>query len=96
MTDLNKLNKEELVAVVCELEECLILLEDRIAKGKKFLPGRKEEVLQVLLDKGKVTVSDIAKVVGISHRNVSSQLSYLRRDGVNIGTDSKGRKFIEA
>lgn len=89
-------SNEELIGIIEEMEEVLCLLENRISRGKTFKPGRKEEVLEVLETKGKVSVADISKIVGISARNVSSQLSYLRRDGVNIGTDSKGRKFIEA
>lgn len=94
--DWTKETKESLISMIEELECNLIELEARFAKGKSFKPGRKEEVLEVLMSKGKVAVADIAKAVGISARNVSSQLSYLRRDGYAIGTDSKGRKFIEA
>lgn len=95
MKELMEMKKEELVKLVCEMEDVLLMLEEKFGKGKKFTKGRKEEVLEVLELKGKVTVGEISKIVGISARNVSSQLSYLRRDGINIGTDSKGRKFIE-
>ena len=68
------------------------LSEKEIVIEKK---GRKDEVL-ALLKAGRVTVAEMAKKIGISERNISSQLSYLRKDGILIGTDSKGRKFIES
>lgn len=88
-------SKEELLAMVEELENQLICLEPRLSNHKVVKPGRKDEVLD-LLKEGKISVADMAKAIGISARNVSSQLTYLRRDGIAIGTDSKGRKFIEA
>lgn len=86
--------QDELLKQVEELEAMLICLEERLSKHKVVKPGRKDEVLAILKE-GKVSVADIAKQIGISARNVSSQLTYLRRDGIAIGTDSKGRKFIE-
>ena len=58
-------------------------------------PGRKEEVLKCFEGGKHLSVPQIGKMVGINERNVSSQLTYLRRDGHNIATDSKGFKFIE-
>lgn len=92
---MKKLTNEQLEAQVVELECMLIELEDKLCKVKVTKPGRKDEVLEIL-QAGKVSVADIAKQIGISARNVSSQLTYLRRDGYPIGTDSKGRKFIES
>jgi len=89
------MNKEELLKCVEELENQLICLEDRLSKQKVIKPGRKDEVLDILKE-GKISVVDIASIIGISPRNVSSQLTYLRRDGYAIATDSKGRKFIES
>ena len=92
---LSKMNKDELVVMIEEMECCLNMMEERIVVDIKIKKvGRKDEVLEVLLS-GKVSVKEISNIVGISSRNVSSQLSYLRKDGVNIATDSKGRKFIE-
>jgi len=59
-------------------------------------PGRKDEVLAILMTGKHVSVSQIAKIVGINERNVSSQLSYLRKDGKRIATDSRGLKFLES
>lgn len=91
---MKSISKEVLEAQVVELECMLIELEVKLCKVKVVKPGRKDEVLEILQD-GKISVADIAKRIGISARNVSSQLTYLRRDGYPIGTDSKGRKFIE-
>jgi len=90
------MNKEELLACVEELENQLVCLEDRLSKAKVIKTGRKDEVLEIMQEHRKISVVDIAKIIGISPRNVSSQLTYLRRDGYAIATDSKGRKFIES
>lgn len=92
---MKKLSEKELLAMVEELEICLTCLESRLSKHKVIKPGRKDEVLEILKE-GKISVADVAKKIGISARNVSSQLTYLRRDGFGIATDSKGRKFIES
>ena len=57
--------------------------------------GRKQEVLAILQTGKHVTIGQIAKQLGISDRNVSSQLSYLRADNYKIATDSRGYKFLE-
>ena len=57
--------------------------------------GRKSEVLKYLQTHGHVRVRDIAISLGISERNVSSQMTYLRKDGHSIATDSRGYKFLE-
>lgn len=87
---------DSLQAQVEELEMMLVCLEDRLNTSKKIKTGRKEEVLMVLKEKGHISVAGLAVAIGINERNISSQLTYLRHDGVNIGTDSKGRKFIES
>ena len=92
MKELKKLSKEELVSIICEMEEALLHLEDRLNR-KSFKPGRKEQVLAIL-KKGPVTVGAIATRLGINARNVSSQLTYLRKDGYEICTSSIGKKFL--
>ena len=73
--------------------DCLDVEQEVIVQQK---PGRKDEVLACFAGGKHISVSAIAKIVGINERNVSSQLTYLRKDGVNIATDSKGFKFIIA
>jgi hypothetical protein len=52
-----------------------------------------------ILLEGKISISDISDRTGMTSRNVSTILSYLRKDlkeeGKGIGKDSKGRLFIE-
>lgn len=86
--------KAELEAMVAELEETLCWLETKLARPAAPI-GRKAQVLAILKKEGHISVAAIAKRIGISARNVSSQLTYLRKDGIAIATDSIGRKFIE-
>jgi len=86
---------EELKARNAELEATLVQKEEELAK-KSGQAGRKEEVLAYLQEHGHVKVADIAKAIGISDRNVSSQLTYLRKAGYAIATDSRGFKFLES
>lgn len=95
MTDFSKLSKEDLVKLVSEQQIELTDMSLEIDKIKDAAGGRKLQCLKIL-QTGHVTVESIAKRIGISARNVSSQLSYLRKDGYAIATDSLGRKFLEA
>ena len=84
MENLDKLTKEELIATIKKMQA---------SKDG----GRKKEVLDLLISVGKkgIKIKDIAEQIGISERNVSSQLSYLRKDGHSIGSKSNGNKYIE-
>ena len=83
---------EELMARVATLEAEKDALTSKVLEAK---PGRKSEVLEYLQKNGHVRVSKIAVALGISERNVSSQMTYLRKDGHCIATDSRGYKFLE-
>jgi len=83
---------EELMARVATLEAEKDALTSKVLEAK---PGRKSEVLDYLQKNGHVRVSKIALALGISERNVSSQMTYLRKDGHCIATDSRGYKFLE-
>ncbi len=94
------MNKTELEAYVAEqeeiinqMEEVLGCLETRLSNHKVIKPGRKEQCLEILKI-GPISNGAIAKRVGISARNVSSQLSYLRKDGHNIGKTSTGKHVL--
>ena len=58
-------------------------------------PGRKGEVLAVLKE-GPATILEIANKLGTSSKNVSSQLTALRKAGHIIHTDERSRKFLAA
>lgn len=57
--------------------------------------GRKEQVVALLREHGRLSIREMAELLGMTDKNISSQLSYLRKDGIKIATDSEGRKFIE-
>ena len=57
--------------------------------------GRKEELVGLLKEDGRLNIKEIGEKMGISAKNVSSLLMYLKKDGVRICTDCEGRKFIE-
>lgn len=57
--------------------------------------GRKEELIVLLSNEGRLNIKEIGEKMGISAKNVSSLLMYLKKDGVRICTDCEGRKFIE-
>lgn len=57
--------------------------------------GRKEELIDLLNKEGRLNIKEIGGKMGISAKNVSSLLMYLKKDGVRICTDCEGRKFIE-
>ncbi len=94
--ELKKLSKDELISEIIEYDNLLLHLEDKICTVKVKPTGRKEQVLDIMKKSGHITVAAIATRLGITARNVSSQLTYLRKDGHAIATDSVGRKFLES
>jgi len=76
---MTKFNEAELASQVEELEQALCYLETKLNK-KKFKTSRKDEVMTILEEGNLISVSDIAKRINISNRNVSSILCYLRDD----------------
>lgn len=87
---------------ICEIEETLTYLNER-SKAPVVItssaPTRKDQVLALLQTGKHWTVPGLAKECGLEgdkgSRNISSQLSYLRKDGHRIATDSRGYKFLE-
>ena len=57
--------------------------------------GRKEQVRQLLEEHGRLSIREMAEILGTSDKNISSQLSYLRKMGLKIATSCDGKKFIE-
>jgi len=56
--------------------------------------GRKSQVEKILREQGPIHIKDIAQQLNITTKNVSSQLTYLRSDNIDICTNRKGQKFI--
>lgn len=84
--DYSKLSKDELIVVIENLESQL----ESLKNGK----GRKAEVLELLRSNDAITIVAMSERLGISTKNVSSQLTYLRQEGYNICTDVNGKKFL--
>ena len=80
------MTREELVVKVKELEQIILNLQNK--KGRKF------EVLELLKTNTSISIVEISERLGISTKNVSSQLTYLREEGYNVCTNSQGRKFL--
>ncbi|RMG70189.1 MAG: ArsR family transcriptional regulator [Chloroflexi bacterium] len=76
----DKMTKEDLIKE---------LMKAKAAKTK----GRKEQVLD-LLKQGYDTIEAIANELGISTKNVSSQLTYLRKEGYHILSISAGGQSV--
>lgn len=90
---------EEVVGMLVERSKCLknelnIYVEKVVELESKSKGGRKGELEGLLEDGGYYTIKELSKKMGISCKNVSSIICYLKDDGLNICTDSKRRKFI--
>jgi biotin operon repressor len=90
-----KLGVDELISHIseCYNEIDNLTLQIKIKAGRKS-DGRKTEVLDLLKNNDSITIVEISERIGITTKNVSSQLTYLRQEGHNICTDSNGRKFL--
>ena len=85
---INGMNKTQLQE---HLSAAVELLNTQVERG----PGRKDDVLAILQE-GPAGILEIAEKLNINSKNVSSQLSYLRKDGYIIHTDEKSRKYLAA
>lgn len=72
--DLYKMNKSNLISLIIKMSH------DTTTIDTTKSIGRKDQVLQCLRS-GINTIDDIAEHIGINSKNVSSQLTYLRKDG---------------
>jgi predicted transcriptional regulator len=88
---MNEMSKDELCSLIKDLYDELDLLNEQMLLKNS---GRKKQVYDLLKSEGPLTIKDISKKLGISTKNVSSQLTYLRSDNINIFTDNNGKKFI--
>ena len=85
---INSMNK---TALQGHLTAAIQILNTQPERG----PGRKDDVLAIL-QAGPAGILEIAEKLNINSKNVSSQLSYLRKDGYIIHTDEKSRKYLAA
>ena len=84
---MEKMNKKELIET---LSQAISMLNER----KEQRSNKKFVVLDLLKRGTPISILDISNELEISTKNVSSLLSYLRKDGVTIHTDDKGCKYI--
>ena len=100
--------KKEMEEMVVEFEEIwgsLEIEEKREVKEKMVKVmrlreddgGRKKEVREILEREGNkgVLIDEIGRELGISNKNVSSLLCYLKKDGLKLGIRYDGRRYIE-
>lgn len=87
VADMDKIEKEEFVKS--------LFYELGIKERKES--NRKLEVLGVLKEAGEagISIMELGSRLNMSSKNISSILSYLRKDGIRIGTRSDGRKYLE-
>ena len=86
MTELKDMTKENLIKLVEKLKNQV--------ENNQSGPKRKYQVLDLLKQRPH-TIAEMAKIIGISNANISSQLTYLRQqDNIKIYTDDLKRKFL--
>ena len=91
---------DTLLARVKELEEALAkakqdnetLVKAKSASGQGS--ERKSQVLELLKDRGPISIKGMATVLNTTTRNVSSVLTGLRNGGYVIHTDGIGQKYL--
>ena len=82
-------SKKEALTIVTEMNIELKLLRKDTAT-KKPRHDRKKQVFEILEREEVTTIKKIADELNITHRNVSSIICYLRKDGVNIVSNRLG------
>ena len=90
--ELNEMSKEELYSLIEDQQQTILDLQVKLESRNK--DGRKSQVLDILKECDSISILDISKKLGISTKNVSSQLTYLRTDGYRIFTDPNGKKCL--
>ena len=99
MKTINEMTKAELLEEIQRVndinntnEAVIMDLTQRLEATSK--DGRKSQVLELLREHRTISILEISSKLGISTKNVSSQLTYLRSDGYQIFTDPNGRKCL--
>jgi len=93
MSILKKMNKEELIKECEDQMQIILELQTRLESSQNG-SNRKAQVLEILRNNSSISIVNIAKKLGITAKNVSSQLTYLRSDGYRIFTDNHGKKVL--
>lgn len=85
MNNLDQLTKEELIALVQQQSQKIETLSKK--------PDRKNQVLS-LLQSRPYTIAQLAEVCDTTPKNISSILSYLRKENYTLVTNPFQYKFI--
>ena len=94
-TNITELTREDLGKMTKnQLADLLLEAIDKLNERREQKSNKKYIVLEVLKRGEPISILDISNELNISTKNVSSLLCYLRKDGITIHTDDKGRKYI--
>lgn len=86
-------NFQKVVALMNEVQRLNEVIENMQSSTVKV--GRKKQVLDILQNATHpMSIAQIASAIGISTKNVSSQLTYIKSDGIKIISDSNGKKVL--
>lgn len=92
---LNELTPEVIATLNKEnLKNYLTLALEELAKRKEQKSHKKEILLELMKQDGPMSIQEMADKMEISTKNISSLLTYLRKDEHQIHTDGQGRKYI--
>ena len=87
------MERDEMMEMIDYQSQIILDLQVRLESSKNG-QNRKSQVLEILRTHSSISIVDIAKKLGISAKNVSSQLTYLRTDGYKVFTDNHGKKVL--
>ena len=90
---MKEMTKEEMIERMESQEQIILDLQTRLESSSNGTQ-RKAQVLEILRNQTAISIVDIAKKLGITAKNVSSQLTYLRSDGYKVFTDNHGKKVL--
>lgn len=88
---LANLSKEELIARIIELDK---RNADMMSKKSALVNGRPAQVLALIKDKGPISIEELAKALNVSSRDISTNLTTLRKAGHDIHTNGQGKKYL--
>ena len=89
-----KMSKKELIETIENQSQMILDLQVKLETSNKNSNNRKSQVLELLRQHESLSITELADLLNISTKNVSSQLTYLRTDGYKIFTNQFGRKVL--
>jgi len=89
-----EMTKEEMTKMIEDQAQIILDLQVKNESLKMNGSNRKKQVLELLRNHNSISILDMSKKLGITAKNVSSQLTYLRSDGYKVFTDNFGKKVL--